>query len=62
MPVGHAPIDRRVLAHRRDHNPVVELQLPDLDWFEEIGIWHAITTFCFWELSRESVQPSRGEK
>lgn len=34
VPVGHASVLGRVLAHRSDHDPIAQLQLPDLDRLE----------------------------
>ncbi len=40
MPVGHAPVLGRVLAHGRDHDAVGELEPADLQGFEQLGGGH----------------------
>ena len=37
VPVRHAPVLRRILAHGRDHDAVGELQVSDLERGEQLG-------------------------
>ena len=41
VPIGHAPVVGRILAHRRDHDAVGELEAADLQWAEQGG--HGLT-------------------
>jgi len=42
VPVGHAAIDRRILAHRRDHDAIGELHRAEAERFEQSGSGHRI--------------------
>jgi hypothetical protein len=43
VPVVHAAVDRGILAHGRDHDPVVEREPADGDGGEESGAVHRLT-------------------
>src|SRR5688572_14379232 len=40
VPIAHATVFRRVLAHRRDDNAIGQLKLADTDRLEQFGICH----------------------
>jgi hypothetical protein len=40
MPIGHAAIDRGILAHRRDDDAVGQRQFADGKGFEQFGAAH----------------------
>ncbi len=40
MPISHAPVFGRVLAHRRNHDPVAQFQIPNAERLKESGLGH----------------------
>jgi hypothetical protein len=40
VPVGHAAVLRRILAHGRDHDPVAEILIANAQGREQSGLGH----------------------
>jgi hypothetical protein len=40
MPIAHAPVLSRVLAHGRDHDAVLKMEIPNTDRLKERWLSH----------------------